>query len=140
MTVDGGAIQSLFLPTGEVGQHADRLRYWCAAYSKAAAPKRTGALSRSIKSDRRGSGRTQSRFTVWTTSPYGYFVHEGTGSPIRPRNGSAMVLYQIPRIAPARWAHTQGHLKAAVSGQGANNFMQRGMRRAMRKYGYGVVF
>jgi hypothetical protein len=129
------AAHAMFLPSGEIGQEADRLRYWAQASARKFAPSRTGALRRTIWGDRKGSNQYQARFTVYTTSPYGLYVDQGTTGPI-VGNGNAMVLYQGPRIVPARYAHTAGWLVPNVRGQRAQRFLERGLQAAMVRFGY----
>lgn len=131
--VNHSAIAGMFLPGGQIYAEADRIRYWSQAYAKATAPKRSGALARSIKSDRWGTNQHQSQFNVFTTVEYGRYVSEGTG---RINIGKPMVLYQGPRFVQPRWLWTKGWLVGEVAGQDANNFLERGMRRAMRRFGY----
>lgn len=131
--VNHSAIAGMFLPGGQIYAEADRIRYWSQAYAKAAAPKRSGALARSIKSDRRGTNQHESQFWVYTTLDYGRWVSEGTN---RIDIGKPMVLYQGPRFVQPRWMWTKGWLVESVAGQSANNFLERGMRRAMRRFGY----
>ena len=129
------AAAAMFLPTGEVGQEADRIRYWAQSMARKFAPARTGALRASIWSDRKGSNQYQSRFTVYTTSPYGEYVDQGTPSPI-VGHGKAMVLYQGPRAVPARYAHTAGWLVTRVQGQRGKRFLERGLQAAFVRFGY----
>jgi hypothetical protein len=131
--LDRTAIAGMFLPGGQVYAEADRIRYWSQSYAKSYAPKRSGALARSIRSDMRGSNLNQTRFSVYSNLPYARYVSEGTG-PIDI--GKPMVLYQGPRFVPARYARTAGWLVPHVLGQDANDFLGKGLRRAMRKYGY----
>lgn len=129
------AAQAMFLPSGEIGQEADRLRYWAQAFARKFAPARTGALRASIWGDRKGSNQFQSRFTVVTYSPYGLYVDQGTPTPI-VGHGRAMVLYQGPRAVPARYAATAGWLVTRVQGQRAKRFLERGLQAAFVRFGY----
>lgn len=129
------AAQAMFLPSGEIGQERDRLRYWSQSYARKFAPSRTGALRASIWGDRQGSNGLRARFTLVTYSPYGLYVDQGTTGPIVGR-GSAMVLYQGPRLVPARYAHTAGWLVPDVRGQRAKKFLERGLQAAMVRFGY----
>lgn len=132
--VNETAIHQMFLPGGQVYLETDRIRYWSQSFAKSYAPKRSGALSRSIKSDLRGTNRYQVQFSVWSNLPYARYVSEGTGPVINI--GKPMVLYQGPRFVPAQYLRTKDWLVHEVRGQGANDFLGKGMRRAMRKYGY----
>ena len=138
--VNAAAIASMFLPTGQIGQHGARLIRESRGLAQRVVPVRTGNLKRSIGSDRKGSNQYQARFALFVTEDYGLNVLLGTlNNPPRPRKGSAMVLYARPRnpaAARPRWHDTIGHRKRRVRGQRPNDFLGRSLDLTMRRNGY----
>lgn len=144
--VHNAAIRSLWLPGGRVHRFTGRFARSAEYQSRIAAPKRTGALRRSIDSDRRGSNQYGNKVTVWTTAEHAKWVLLGTKGKRMPK-GRFIQLYKPPRpVAAARgrqptrgkvgdFTDTMGALVKGVAGQSKNNFLDRGMNRALRIHG-----
>lgn len=139
--INHAAITSMFVPGGKVYAHAVELERSIHKATKRTTPKRTGYLARSLRTDRvgtQGNGRG-CNFRIWTDTEYAVYVLEGTGPIIRSRGPWPMRLYSEPgrRIPPggAKWV---GFRFQWVSGQHANDFMERGLLRGMRRHGYRV--
>lgn len=138
--VDATAIASLFLPSGQIGQHGARLIREARGLAQRVVPERTGELKRSIGSDRRGSNQYQARFALFVTADHGPYVLLGTlATPPRARAGGVMVLYARPRnpaAARPRYHDTIGRRIRRVRGQRPNDFLGRSLDLTMRRNGY----
>jgi hypothetical protein len=138
--VNATAIASLFLPSGDVGQHGARLIRESRGLAQRVVPVRTGELKRSIGSDRRGSNQYQARFALFVTADHGPYVLLGTlTTPPRPRRRGYMVMYARPRnpaAARPRYHDTIGKKIRRVRGQRPNDFLGRSLDLTMRRNGY----
>lgn len=138
--VHESAIRSLWLPGGRVHSFTGRFRRSMEYQCRVAAPKRTGTLRRSIDSDRRGSNQYGNKVTVWTTAEHAVWVLLGTRGKTMPK-GRFMKLYAPPRSPAAarsprgNWVATMGKNVKSVDGQVPNNFLNRGMNRALIIHG-----
>lgn len=139
MRVNHAAITSMFVPGGKVYSHAVELERSINKATKRATPKRTGYLARSLRTDRVGSSGRGCNFRIWTDTEYALYVLEGTRPIITSRGPWPMRLYSAPgrRIPPGKGKYV-GWRMQWVSGQRANDFMERGLLRGMRRHGYRV--
>lgn len=138
--VNASAIASMFLPSGQIGQHGAKLIRESRGLAQRVVPVRTGDLRRSIGSDRKGSNQYQARFALFVTEDYGEYVLLGTlNRPPRPRQKGYMVLYARPRnpaAARPRYHDTIGKKIRRVRGQRPNDFLGRSLDLTMRRNGY----
>jgi len=145
--VNSTAIASLFLPTGQVGREGARLIREARGLAQRVAPVRTGALKRSIGSDRKGSNQYQARFSLFAggvgAGHAGYVIFGTLNNPPRPRpvmgRKASMTLYARPRnpaAARPRWHDTIGRRVFKVRGQRPNDFLGRSLDLTMRRNGY----
>lgn len=144
--VHHAAIRRLWLPGGQVHRFTGRFARSMEYQSRVAAPKRTGTLRRSIGSDRRGSNQYGNQVTVWAGAEHALWVLLGTRGKTMPR-GRFIVLYKPPRPRAAARSRPptagavgdftayMGVRTRSVAGQSANNFLDRGMNRALIIHG-----
>lgn len=123
------AIQSMFVPGGDIHGFAGKVQRNVRTQTRRAAPRRTGALARSIQGDRIGTNQFGNRFSVYSYLPHARWVSEGTagmgagyiyGSPV----GSHM------RLSPAYAGHPVNY-QPVVHGQRPNPFMSVGLARGL---------
>ena len=137
ITVDADQISRWFAPFGTVDKNTSlRIANRTAPLARRLAPKRSGALSRSIHvvQARGARGRFTSAWAVRAEAPHGIYVLKGTSGNqfgmIRPKptnwpNGKARYLGKWPGGIPGiGW-------RSYVRGQSANNFLGEALRAAM---------
>lgn len=119
-------IQAMSAPGGDVFRYAQHKAQRAAAYGKAFAPKRTGALAAGIRSDTRtvvqgavGRARSTARHSAW--------VHEGTYGPIVATHSPEGMW--VPR---RKFGFRRGW-RQEVAGQRANPFLDRALSAAMKE-------
>lgn len=125
-------IQSFFNPGGSVWSFTRSITSDAARMGRIYAPKRTRELANSIDFSVTPAGRHHCIGTVRATAPHAMWVIGGTGPIIYPRNG------QYLRV-PIR-QHRTGRggrfvLLPQVSGQSANNFLDRAKVAGLRMNG-----
>lgn len=115
-------IQAMSAPGGDVYRYAQGKARTTAATAKAFAPKRTGRLAASIRTDTR-TVRQGAVGRVRANAPYAIYVHEGTTGPITSPTGRLWV-----PVARGAWRR---RWMDSVSGQAANPFLSRALSVAM---------
>lgn len=116
-------INAMALPGGQVYRFIRKKANWAQIFSKMEAPKRTGRLASSIRvrMEPRAHGNVVGYVTAETY--YATWVHEGTRSPIFP-HGDFLWVPKFPHS-------TLRVHRESVRGQSANDFLFRGLARAM---------
>jgi hypothetical protein len=130
--VHPAAIQSLYVPGGQVYKFASRVQRDVRTQARRAAPKRSGALRRSIQSDRVGTNQYGCRFSVYSFALHAKFVEEGTAG-----NGAGWIYPEVRdglRVHPA-WGGYPISVQPRVHGQEAKPFMRRGLERGLAMNG-----
>lgn len=127
VTVHPAAIQSLYIPGGQVYRYAGRVQRDVRTQARRAAPKRSGALRRSIQSDRIGTNQFGCRFSVYSFALHARFVEEGTTAWIYPVSGGL-------RVHPPYNGYPNS-VQKRVRGQEAKPFMRRGLERGLAMNG-----
>lgn len=130
------AIQSMFVPGGQVHAFGRQLRRDVMFATRRAAPKRSGVLRRSIRADRVGTNQYGVRVNVKAWAPHAKWVNDGTTGPIFPSSSRALVLYAFPPLRtgiPGRYQRFQGAHKESVDGQRGQHFMAKGMTAGLAK-------
>ncbi len=140
--VNRAGVRSLFVPGGQIYTKAVEIEKSVYSATRRAAPKRTGKLARSLRTSRVGSNGHGCNFQVWVdsnTAPYAKFVAGGTRPVITSHGPWPMRLYSAPgrRIPPGKTKYVNWRLHW-VSGQGANDFLDRGLVRGLRRHGLRV--
>jgi hypothetical protein len=127
VTVHPAAIQSLYVPGGQIYKYAGRVQRDVRTQARRAAPKRSGALRRSIQSDRIGTNQFGCRFSVYSFAPHARFVEEGTAG-----NGSGWIYPNSGglRLHPPYDGYPNS-VQKRVRGQEAKPFMRRGLERGL---------
>ena len=138
--VDRGALYRQFVTGGQVHAHSVRLKEAMETAVAALAPTRSGALARSIKSNRVGTNGNGCNFRVYSKLEYAPFVDTGTSPIIWGKTGPAypgLVLYQDPgRFVPAKYRRFQGGRTTYVLGQRGKFFFRKGMNLALATFDY----
>jgi hypothetical protein len=115
-------IQAMSAPGGMVFKYANEKARRAAAFGKEMAPKRTMRMANSIRHDTR-TVRNGAVGRVRVTVPYARYVIKGTDGPIFP-DGEFLWVPVAPRAVKRR-------RMPSVSGQSANNFMERALAASM---------
>ena len=139
VTVNTTAIQSMFLPSGQVADHAKGTGRQIRAAAEADAAKfvRSGDLLHSHTGPYYSTTTLGGHVTIGNNSNHARYVHEGTHGPIFPRNPTGFLWI---RPAPHSWfafdpdwAEYGGRTPLThVRGQRANPWMARAMQRVIR--------
>jgi hypothetical protein len=136
--VDPGALQSLFVPGGQIHTEGRKVQRTIRTQARSAAPVRSGLLRRSIVASQVGTIRYGVEFSVYAWANHALFVEDGTRG-----NGAGLIwgnpymkLYGGGRIPPARWANSKGSVHTKVHGQQGQHFLRDGMLRGLAMHGY----
>lgn len=128
VTVNLAALESIFLPRGDVWDFARKLGVEMVAEAVTEAPARTGELKRQHGFVTTPNGSLSCRTTLYNDSDHAVFVHEGTPAMIYGRP------YMVVRPAPHSWYSTYTARKS-VRGQPPNPWMDDAKDAVLRRYG-----
>jgi hypothetical protein len=111
---------------GPVGRSVSRLASSTVAQQKLLAPKRTGALAKSIKWTRGVSPRGIT-FTTGSSKPYAGFMEKGTRPhPIRPKRAGGFLVFFWPKVGRTVFLRSVNH-----PGTPAYHYLSKGYRKAL---------
>lgn len=131
------AMQSMFVPGGDIYKFAGDVRDDVRAAARRKIHNRTRGLWRSITSERH-TLPLGVKFSVGSYSPYALWVEEGTAGNgagfIHAHGLHPMVLYQHSR-PPAKYARFKGHHKQRVHGQKGQHYLREGLAIGLAKHG-----
>jgi hypothetical protein len=119
-------------PTGMVAKHANAVGLNAQTRARILAPKRTGALMRSVTWGPFPQGRLRYAISLGAYVHYAPFVISGTHSPITPWNGRWLKV-------PTTRMGGKFMYRQYVRGQRANNFLAEAMTAALVAHGIDIV-
>ena len=131
VSVNSAAIESMFMPGGDVWAWGRDTGYEINAVARATAPSRTGHLRSAHGMLQVPNGRTQVRTVVYNDADHARYVHDGTVGPIMStRPGGMMIVDPAPRS----W-FTRPTAVHEVRGQRAQPWLREAMEDVLARRG-----